>query len=83
MNQNNFDVVNRLATSAALQGKIAVERLAFSLSFSRLYYLSASSSISLLFSVLLLLWLVLNPMSEPTFFSIFHFLEVLMFNTCI
>ncbi|XP_017617434.1 uncharacterized protein LOC108461947 [Gossypium arboreum] len=26
MNQNNFDVVNRLATSAAVQGKIAVER---------------------------------------------------------
>ncbi|KAA3481439.1 KHG/KDPG aldolase-like isoform X2 [Gossypium australe] len=26
MNQNNFDVVNRLATSAALQGKIVVER---------------------------------------------------------
>ncbi|PPS02852.1 hypothetical protein GOBAR_AA17822 [Gossypium barbadense] len=37
MNQNNFDVVNRLATSAAVQGKIAVESAAFALACSKSY----------------------------------------------
>ncbi|KHG01104.1 KHG/KDPG aldolase [Gossypium arboreum] len=45
MNQNNFDVVNRLATSAAVQGKIAVESAAFALACSKSYVRTYISSI--------------------------------------
>ncbi|KAG8480679.1 hypothetical protein CXB51_025218 [Gossypium anomalum] len=45
MNQNNFDVVNRLATSAALQGKFAVESAAFALACSKSYVRTYISSI--------------------------------------